>query len=153
MATKIMFEWTCAYGMKVERPIVLLFASILLFAPFYYLAISQAQTINDPCVYELWEEDIPGKPEHRASLWKPAQSANRRVATAAFALYFALLSAFQFGWKEFSIRSWIEHVNPRESTLRARGWVRSVAGLQALFGLYMVVLWIFLIFSNPFASK
>jgi hypothetical protein len=148
-----MFEWTCAYGMAPARPLILLLASVLFFAPFYYGGMIRANSLTDPCIYELWEEDTPGKPDGRVFLWRPRSASHRRVATAVCAIYFALLSAFQFGWKDFSVRSWIEHLNPSEYTLRARGWVRSVAGLQALFGLYMVILWIVLVFSNPFGPQ
>ena len=62
----------------------------------------------------------------------------------------SLLSAFQIGWKELTIGNWITRLVPREYTLRATGWVRVVAGVQSLFSVYFLALWVLTYFGRPF---
>jgi hypothetical protein len=69
---------------------------------------------------------------------------------AAIALQFSLLSAFQIGWHEFNIGSWITRLQTRGYTLRGTGWVRRVAGLQSLLSVYLLALWAITYFGNPF---
>ena len=66
------------------------------------------------------------------------------------AFYFSLLSAFQIGWRELNVGNWISRVQPREYTLRATGWVRTVSGLQSLLSVYLLALWVLTYFGDPF---
>jgi hypothetical protein len=65
-------------------------------------------------------------------------------------LQFSLLSAFNLGWREINVGNWITRIQQREYTLRATGWVRSVAGLQSLLSVYMLALWVLSYFGRPF---
>jgi hypothetical protein len=64
--------------------------------------------------------------QHLRSLW--------------IAFYFSLLSAFQIGWRELNVGTWISRLQPREYTLRATGWVRVVSGIQSLVSVYLLAL-------------
>jgi hypothetical protein len=64
--------------------------------------------------------------------------------------YFSLLSAFTLGWRELNVGNWITRLQKREYTLRATGWMRSVAGLQLLLSVYMLALWVLTYFGRPF---
>ncbi|WP_353572306.1 hypothetical protein, partial [Candidatus Albibeggiatoa sp. nov. BB20] len=67
------------------------------------------------------------------------------------AFYFSLLSALQIGWQQYNIGNWIRQVQRRDITLRIRkGWIRSIAGLQSLMGLYLLVIWMLTQFGRPF---
>jgi hypothetical protein len=65
-------------------------------------------------------------------------------------LYFSLLSAFHLGWRELNVGSWIVRLQTREYTLRARGWVRTVSGLQSLLSVYLLGLAVLSYFGRPF---
>ena len=65
-------------------------------------------------------------------------------------LYFSLLSAFHLGWRELNVGSWIARLQTREYTLRARGWVRTVSGLQALISVYLLALAVLSYFGRLF---
>ena len=65
-------------------------------------------------------------------------------------LYFSLLSAFPLGWRELNVGTWIARVQPREYTLRATGWVRTVSGIQSLLSVYLLALWVLTYFGRPF---
>ena len=64
--------------------------------------------------------------------------------------YFSLLSAFSLGWRELNVGNWITRIQKREYTLRATGWVRTVAGLQSLLSVYLLALWVLTYFGRPF---
>jgi hypothetical protein len=72
---------------------------------------------------------------------------SRLVCTS---LYFSLLSAFHLGWREFNVGTWITRMQPREYTLRATGWVRTVSGIQSLISVYLLALWVLTYFGRPF---
>jgi hypothetical protein len=38
----------------------------------------------------------------------------------------------------------------REYTLRATGWIRTVAGIQSLLSVYLLALWVLTYFGRPF---
>jgi hypothetical protein len=66
------------------------------------------------------------------------------------AFYFSLLNAFEIGYKELKVGSWISSLQRRPYTLKPIGWVRTVAGLQALLSVYLLALWAVTFFGNPF---
>jgi hypothetical protein len=47
-------------------------------------------------------------------------------------LYCSALSSFQMGWQELNVGTWMMRLQPREYTIRATGWVRTVSGIQSL---------------------
>ena len=68
----------------------------------------------------------------------------------AWALYFSMLSAFQIGWRELNVGTWLSRIQPTEFALRGRGWVRVVSGLQSLISVYLVAMWALTYFGRPF---
>jgi hypothetical protein len=46
--------------------------------------------------------------------------------------YFSLLSAFQIGYRDFSIGTWLSRTQLRNFGLEPVGWVRTVSGFQSL---------------------
>lgn len=92
----------------------------------------------------------------RPSPAAPRGLARIRGAVARFfgawrlALYFSLLSAFHFGWRDLNVGNWIARIQPREYVIRATGWVRVVSGLQSLISVYLIALWVLSYFGRPF---
>jgi hypothetical protein len=66
--------------------------------------------------------------------------------------YFSILAAFQVGWRDLNVGSWIARMQPQEYRLHASGWVRFVAGLQSLISVYLLALCILTYFGRPFES-
>lgn len=66
------------------------------------------------------------------------------------ALYFSLLSAFHIGWRDLNVGTWISRLQPRDYTLRATGWVKTVSGVQSLLSVYLLALWALTYFGRPF---
>ena len=75
---------------------------------------------------------------------------NRQMRKAwQMALWFSLLSTFRFGWRDLSVGTWLSIVQTKEYTLRPTGWVKTVAGFQSIFGLFLVGLWAVCYFTGP----
>jgi len=112
------------------------------FAAVYYFPIAGRGTSR---IYRVWsderiEDDKPvGNPERRA---EPLviDSKQNRLRIIGYALYFSLLSAVHIGWRDLNVGNWIARVQPREYTLRAKGWVRTVSGIQSLISIYLLAL-------------
>jgi len=64
--------------------------------------------------------------------------------------YFSLLSAFNIGRRDINVGNWIQRLQPKEYTLRATGWVRTVSGVQSLISVYLLALWVLTYFGRPF---
>ena len=115
------------------------------------LAPKGAQTVNPEasCCTELCTKATTGQcvlcdalaERNHCRKWFPA---------GRLALYFSLLSAFHLGWRELNVGTWITRLQPREYTLRATGWVRTVSGVQSLLSVYLLALWVLTYFGRPF---
>ena len=46
------------------------------------------------------------------------------------------------GWRDLNGGIWIARVQPREYALRAKGWFRTVSGMQSLISIYLPALWV-----------
>jgi hypothetical protein len=72
------------------------------------------------------------------------------IRAIMFGIFFSLISAFSVGYKEVDVGRWIERISPKQETLRATGWMRTVSGFQGLVSFYLLVLWILTYFGRPF---
>jgi hypothetical protein len=66
------------------------------------------------------------------------------------AAYFSLLSAVNIGFEQFTPGDWLRRLQSREYSLEAVGWVRIVAGAQALLSVYLLAMWALTQFGRPF---
>jgi uncharacterized protein YjbI with pentapeptide repeats len=66
------------------------------------------------------------------------------------AFLFSLMSVFNIGFREFNFGRWIRTLQPREFDIRARGWMRSVSGVQSLLGVALLALSLLSYFGHPF---
>jgi uncharacterized protein YjbI with pentapeptide repeats len=66
------------------------------------------------------------------------------------AAYFSLLSAVNIGFEQFTPGDWIRRLQGQDYTLEAVGWVRVVAGAQALLSVYLLAMWALTQFGRPF---
>jgi len=54
------------------------------------------------------------------------------------------------GFEQFTPGDWIRRLQAREYSLEAVGWVRVVAGAQALLSVYLLAMWALTQFGRPF---
>jgi hypothetical protein len=161
----VCFEWTCQYGMNPGRPLKILGLGLFLFTPFYLLALRSRN--RETGIWLVLPPDriigggskvrpfklsgrIPFRPLPPGRWPRFMASLRRGLRRVRLAFYFSLLSAFNLGWRELNVGNWISRIQKKEYTLRATGWVRTVAGLQSLLSVYLLALWVLTYFGRPF---
>jgi hypothetical protein len=104
-------------------------------------------------IYRVWPKDRIEMHDGKPSLDNPARVERLHasgLATLGWSSYFSLLSAFQIGFREFSVGTWLTRTQPRNFALEATGWVRSLSGLQSLLSVYLLAMWLLTYFGRPF---
>jgi uncharacterized protein YjbI with pentapeptide repeats len=169
-AKYVLGGWITDYGANPWRSLWILGGGIPAFAVFYVWVLQKYERWNNSGkragIWAIWPADqihkTDGKDPVRVTstfffpTWqaRAAEKRWRRLRRWTCALlvggYFSLLSAFHLGWRELTVGSWITHLQPREYTLRATGFVRFFSGLQSLISVYSLALWALTYFGRPF---
>lgn len=116
-----------------------------MFPFFYVVALRQRR---EDGIWRIWSDERVRKdlgadkpePIRHEAWWR----------TVRHALYFSILTAFHIGWRDVNVGNWIARMQPREYTLRATGWVRTVSGIQSLISVYLIALSVLTYFGRPF---
>ncbi|MBN9287388.1 MAG: hypothetical protein BGO43_15965 [Gammaproteobacteria bacterium 39-13] len=160
----VFFYLTCNYGADPGKPLRLFLLGIFLFAIPYRYALShptkQAGIVaiwNKKRFYQWDKIHALAKKSEPICKLLSAQCLDKKGNRLFYqfhllrlSLFFSLLSAFSIGWKDINVSNWISHMQAREFTLKGKGWVHALAGIQSLFSAYMIVLWVFTYFARPF---
>jgi hypothetical protein len=151
--------------MTPSRPLGLMFLGLFVFTLPYLLALRSRNPRNGIWLILLPDrvldrqiKDRPVKLTFRtpprplptkwwARFWVHLRQAWRALRLA---FYFSLLSAFNIGWRELNVGNWITRIQKREYILKSTGWVRMLAGIQALLSVYLLALWVLTYFGRPF---
>ena len=141
---RILFEWTCGYGLKYLQPLLILLGMIFVFSVPYMISIKKYKKDG---IWKVWTQDRARKDIGGE---KPERLTLRGYKVVLYGFYFSLLSAFHIGWRDLNVGSWISRMQPREYTLKATGWVRVVSGVQSLICIYLLALWVLTQFGRPF---
>jgi hypothetical protein len=145
-------ELTTAYGLHPELALCWILGLSGVFTPLYMFAMLHPTAENgvvqvfpagrlDGTAGDLAEEQKPKK--------QLVQAKGRRDALPA-AAYFSLISAVNIGFQQFTPGDWIRRLQRREYSFEAVGWVRVVAGVQALLSVYLLAMWALTRFGQPF---
>ncbi len=158
---RVMFDWTCAYGLDPGRPLKVLAVMIAVFALVYLAALlfggrrsavrvvpvierTTKRRVREILIRYDQSRDWVGFSRRRRSrigrLWRAV-----RVC-----LYFSILCAFRVGFREINVGNWLARMQCRQYVLRGTGWVRFAAGLQSLISVYLLALWVLSYWSRPF---
>jgi hypothetical protein len=144
----IILGFTTSYGLYLSRALFLLLGVSILFSLFYWRVIAAGRRSTTGGIYRVLADDriVPGKGGYKL-LKKKAQRVTLRWNKAyPYALLFSAVSAFQLGWKDINIGAWISRLQRREFSLVSVGWVRTVAGIQTLISLGLLVIWVLALF-------
>jgi len=161
----VCFEWTCGYGLYPGRPLKIMGLGLLFFTVPYLLALGARKpetglwvvllpdrvldkNIKEKPIKLTFENPFLPPPEGRGIRFRSTLPRFLRVLWVG--LHFSLISAFSLGWRELNVGNWITRIQKQEYTLRATGWVRSVAGIQSLLSIYLLALWVLSYFGRPF---
>jgi hypothetical protein len=146
------FGWTTAYGLYPARALrwILLLGGIL--TPVYMFAMLRPTVASG--VFQVFPaerlEGTAGDPADEEKRKKQLINAKNWHAAFLTAAYFSLISAVNIGFEDFTPGDWIRRLQTREYSLEAVGWVRVVAGSQALLSVYLLAMWVLTQFGQPF---
>jgi hypothetical protein len=162
----IAFDWTTAYGLHPARALNVLLLVWALLIPVYWWPIRRQSPKPTAGIFRIWPKDRielkksstflsgnEGERDGEPILQKDGKVERlqaRSLMAIAWAAWFSLLSAFQIGFREFSVGNWLTRVHPRQFTLEPTGWVRTVAGVQSLLSVYLLAMWVLTYFGRPF---
>jgi hypothetical protein len=164
---KLLFETTNSYGMNRAKPLVWLVVvwavGCLLFWCFLQrdsksgLSIQLSREFSDGKVrVRSWKLRRRRRPETSpgsgtGAIWKRVWfSVKDQVRLLSAVSFYSLTSITTFSFKEWDPGRWLNLVLARNYKLIGRGWVKRLAGVQALISLYLLVLLVLSLFSLPF---
>lgn len=175
---RFVFDWTCEWGANWSRPLAIAAVLSLLCTFIYwigmhfhtksglYLAatgeriatargkerifrIEVRPSRTAPATDQL-ELDLEPKPQARETVTKLRQRLRWEMNALGTAFLFSLMSVFNIGFREFNFGRWIRMLQTHEFDIRARGWMRTVSGVQSLIGVALVALSLLSYFGHPF---
>jgi uncharacterized protein YjbI with pentapeptide repeats len=176
---QVMFDWTCGWGADPGRPLVIIAVTALLCTPIYWIGMhyklkkgglflvatgarittaGSKERVLRIIVSPVWRvpmnEPSPrelGPKAWALAIWRARKKWLRLEYKALrTALLFSLMSVFNIGFEDFNCGLWIRMIQTREFDIRARGWMRSVSGVQSLLGVGLLALSILSYFGHPF---
>ena len=155
VARFVFFGLTTKWGLSPGRALTILVLLVGLMTPVYAAVIVSKRRDPKPGggILRIWPEKrlISKGGEFSCAEDAKVERLHARVPLAlAWGLYFSVLSAFQIGWRDVNVGSWLVRMQFREYVLRGLGWVRFVSGAQSLISMYLVVMWALTYFGRPF---
>jgi uncharacterized protein YjbI with pentapeptide repeats len=142
----VLFEATTEWGMEPGRALLIMGALIVLLTLVYCRALDV-----DAGRAGIWQEYAKERIHQDIGTASPERARYRTIGGWLWlGFYFSLISAFNIGWRELNVGSWISRIHPGEYTLRSTGWVKVVAGVQSLISVYLLAIWALTYFGRPF---
>jgi uncharacterized protein YjbI with pentapeptide repeats len=168
----LLFDWTCAWGADPLRPLAIVACLCGLCTLIYWSALHFEMKGAGLYLIAGGKSSAGGGPQERASRITvvPSRSEPMKAAIGGgsgawrrlgrrlrlemqallTAFFFSLMSIFTLGVEGFNGGQWIRMLQPREFDIRARGWLRTVSGVQALVGAGLIALSLLSYFGHPF---
>lgn len=142
---RLAFDWTCEWGANALRPIQLAVGFSIVCSLIYWGAMYFPTRQSGLFIVATGQRISTAKGKERTRRLGVRPRPSFRTA-----ILFSLMSTCNIGFKEFNFGRWIRLLQPREYDIRARGWLRTLSGLQALVGLALLALSILSYFGHPF---
>ena len=140
----VFLELTTEWGMNPGRALAILLELIPAFALLYAFALWAPKSDG---IWRVWSGE---RAREDLGSDRPELVSAGVLSAVGLGLYFSLISAFHMGWRDLNVGMWISRLQPREYTLRASGWVRTVSGIQSLISVYLLAMWALTYFGRPF---
>jgi uncharacterized protein YjbI with pentapeptide repeats len=157
----IAFDWTCQYGMRSRRLLILgallwFLCSLLYFALIHIRGKTGLYRVIPPDIRDeasaVQRVERISASSRAESNWlrNLAQFLWREFALLRTSMFFSLMSAFNIGFRDINFGRWLRLLTRQEFDIKAVGWARVVAGWQSLISAYLIALWILTYFGRPF---
>lgn len=156
---RIAFDWTCQYGMNPGRLLkiwlVVLLVCWVTYATFIHLpggsGIFRLHRLDEALNEHFVQEQIrPQYGSTRPPWLYPLKLVWGELRVFFWAGFFSLMSAFNIGFRDINFGRWLRLLPRTEYDLKAKGWARTVAGIQSLISVYLIALWVLTYFGHPF---
>jgi hypothetical protein len=146
------FDFTTAYGLYPARALEEIAGFWLLFILVYMQPVFRGtkEPWKPSGIYRVVPARRIDEAPSTRSVDKERLRARTSLGAFGWAAYFSLISAVNIGFQQFTPGDWIRRLQRREYTLEAVGWVRVVAGIQALLSVYLLAMWALTQFGRPF---
>jgi uncharacterized protein YjbI with pentapeptide repeats len=144
----VLFQLPTAWGAHPFRAFTLILLGIAICCPFYFLFIFR----------NYYDESNYFSCINRSSTDQTKISSTRLATNSIFnaalwGLYLSVLAAFNIGWQGLNLRAWIIKLQPKYFEVEGKGWPRVVTGVQALFSVYMLVMFVLSYFGRSFTAQ
>ena len=158
---RVAFDWTCEWGANCWRPLGWVATLCVLCTLIYWAGLHFGRRSGLYLVATGQRITTSKGKEHvfhiaflrpRPAKWYRyiPRLMGREMRAVRTALFFSLMRVFNIGFREFNFGRWIGMIQPREFDLRARGWMRTVSGIQSLLGVVLTALSVLSYFGHPF---
>jgi uncharacterized protein YjbI with pentapeptide repeats len=142
----LIFDWTCEYGAAPARPLFVAAVFWLLSIPIYWAGFRFSKSTN------LVRVDAHDGKEIETPLNVRNVSSSRfrqEMCLLKYVGLFSVISIVNLGFDGFDFGRWVRMLFWNDYDLKARGWLRMVAGLQSLVGLGLLALSLLSFFGHP----
>jgi hypothetical protein len=165
---KLLFEKTNSYGMQRTKPLLLLVIVWMTGAVLFWICLQRntksglsvrlSRRFADGSVHSrafdltnrYWSSPLNERPPH--SLLKRVTLAIKdQTRLASAAAFYSLTSVTTLSFRDWDPARWLSLLLDRNYQLEGRGWVKRLAGAQALVSLYLLVLLVLSFFGLPFS--
>jgi hypothetical protein len=150
------FDMTTAYGLHPTRALLMIvvLGGILTLVYMWPIRCAPKHPGKASGIYQVFPADrideTSAEPTAEKELKVIRVQENNWVNAFGAAAYFSLLSAVNIGFEQFAVGDWIRRLQDRDYSLEAVGWVRVVAGTQALLSVYLLAMWVLTQYGRPF---
>jgi hypothetical protein len=151
---KILFDWTCQYGMSPERPLIV---GVLLWFVCSWVYFACIHARGGSGLYRIYPPKIDEDPKtpsrvERISPQATGQSGwvRRKWSLMRKSMFFSLMCAFNIGFRDINFGRWLRLMTRQEFDMKAEGLPRVVAGVESLISVGLLALAILTYFGRPF---
>jgi uncharacterized protein YjbI with pentapeptide repeats len=151
---EVLFDWTCEWGSNWKRPLGLVVWLGFGFSFVYWVLVRFTRSNRLYLVRTIGKKD-----QRRRIGWRdPSRRPNRipwrrrmrwEVRLYLTALLFSFTSVLNLGVQGLNFGRWVRLVYQRDFELQARGWIRTVAGIQSLASVALLALAVVSYLGHP----
>lgn len=152
-------DWTTGYGLYPQRAILIFEGLWLACSIVYAWFIHTSSRSGLVLIVRRNRKDRERTRLHRirplllpqTDRWKTSLFLVRReYRVLRLAMFFSLMNAFNFGFREINFGRWLRSLTRREYDIKAVGWARVVAGWQSLLSICLLALYLLTGFAGVF---
>lgn len=149
---RLIFDDTCEWGSNWTRPLKIAAGLFFLCGLIYWIGLR----FRLHAVLYLIAKPKGKERQLRIGLQALRPTGSRRARRRwerkllGTAFLFSLTSVLNLGFQGFDFGRYIRMLHTRDFDLRARGWMRTLSGIQSLLGLALVAMSLLSYFGHPF---